>query len=575
MAICSLRLKFVQTPIKNHPIQRNNMIRGILLICLVAFSLNLRGECPTELTGQLVNLPPTFNNIILSLSSIEEGLAVNDVDQVQFNWTDDAGVPIIGSQLVIEYNEFGDGDGCNIDIQVVKLEVICLEDPSVVILEDSIVFTVYPNVVVEGSVTFPPLCETEIETVCGPDLIIEYSVDGGNNYSLTPPDPPGLGDPPVVMDYRIYWEDLPNPNNVQSGTLTIYCEDCPDVSTTGNNTIYCNNGPTLDLQTLQVNPDPSIGNWALIETPNGSNPAQLIGTTFDPAGADIGMYTLGFFNPLPACTDTSFQTIEVAETTSAGEGINGTVCQDSSFVLSLDNYLNGNFEQGTWQETSSPPSTNNAFNSLNRTFDANGQSMGLYTFRHIVSSSCGIDTAFVEINILEQTENIVLPSIAVCNGNLGETTVNFNGLVLDNSLTGTWNNMDNASVDLTSLNAVDFTGVPPGNYAFSFSIGGSCPAISTITVQDCAVEVLVPNAFTPNNDGLNDRFQIVNAASIESQSIKFQIYNRWGQMVFSTTDPTTAWDGTYQNEVQDLGIYMYFIELDNNVIVQGSVTLIR
>lgn len=556
------------------------MMRTILLLCLVAFSLNLRGQCPTELEGQIVDFGPIFNGITLGLSSIEDGLAVGDIEEVAFNWTNDGGIPFAGNQLTITYNEFGNGDGCTVDTQIVRVQVICLEDPSVVILEDSIVFIVFPNVLEENTITIPEFmpCESEIETVCGTGLIIEYSVDGGSTYSLTPPSPPGLGEPSFEMYYRVYWEDLNNPNSI-SGNFTVFCEICPNVLLNVNDTSSCNTGNPLNLQTIQEDQSPTNSLWAVLETPSGNNPAQLVGTQFDPKGGDTGMYTLGFFNTVPGsdCADTSFLNIEVTEATPSGEGSNGIVCQDSSFVISLDDYLSGDFEEGIWQETSTPPSTNNAFNSPNRTFDPTGQATGLYTFSHILSSDCGLDTAFVEINVLEEAEGILKPlPLSVCIGNLGgTTTINFNDLVINDTLSGTWTDLDNAGVNLTNLNLVDFIGVAPGSYAFSFLTGDSCPAITNITVQDCSVEILVPNAFTPNNDGLNDRFQITNSASLTGQPIKMQIYNRWGQMVFRTTDPTIGWDGTYQNEAQDLGIYMYFIELGGNVIAQGAVTLIR
>lgn len=206
-----------------------SIIRTLLLFSLTIFSLNLKAQCPNELPGQLVVLPPTFNNIIIDLSSIEEGWASTEFDQVEFNWTDAGGNPITGSQLIIEYNAFGDSDGCVVDTQVVRAEVVCLEDPNVIIAQDSIVFTVYPNVIVENTVSFPDVCETEITTDCGSNLIIEYSIDDGATYSLIPPEPPSFGEPPFEMSYRIYWESFPNPNTVMSGVLTMACEssECP------------------------------------------------------------------------------------------------------------------------------------------------------------------------------------------------------------------------------------------------------------------------------------------------------------------------------------------------------------
>lgn len=92
-------------------------------------------------------------------------------------------------------------------------------------------------------------------------------------------------------------------------------------------------------------------------------------------------------------------------------------------------------------------------------------------------------------------------------------------------------------------------------------------------------EPIMPNAFSPNKDGRNDIFRIPNG---EYQKIhRFEVYNRWGKRVFSTTDPNIGWDGTDENNGKDCdqGVYGYIItiELPNKEIrtYKGDVTLIR
>lgn len=92
-------------------------------------------------------------------------------------------------------------------------------------------------------------------------------------------------------------------------------------------------------------------------------------------------------------------------------------------------------------------------------------------------------------------------------------------------------------------------------------------------------EPIMPNAFSPNKDGRNDIFRIPNG---EYQKIhRFEVYNRWGKRVFSTTDPNIGWDGTDENNGKDCdqGVYVYIItiELPNKEIrtYKGDVTLIR
>lgn len=71
------------------------------------------------------------------------------------------------------------------------------------------------------------------------------------------------------------------------------------------------------------------------------------------------------------------------------------------------------------------------------------------------------------------------------------------------------------------------------------------------------VNFALPNAFTPNGDGHNDCFGIRRWGNV--QLYEFSIYNRWGQRVFTTSNPTQCWDGTFQGQVQDPGGYAYVI----------------
>ncbi len=99
----------------------------------------------------------------------------------------------------------------------------------------------------------------------------------------------------------------------------------------------------------------------------------------------------------------------------------------------------------------------------------------------------------------------------------------------------------------------------------------------TITaVPGCLITV--PTAFTPNGDGLNDYLYPLNA--YKAKNLDFKVYNRYGQLVFETTDWTIKWDGTVNGQKQDPGTYMWMLQyIDNNtgkqVAQKGTVVLIR
>ena len=99
--------------------------------------------------------------------------------------------------------------------------------------------------------------------------------------------------------------------------------------------------------------------------------------------------------------------------------------------------------------------------------------------------------------------------------------------------------------------------------------------------EDCTCEPFIPNVFTPNGDGRNDKFQVF--ANCEFQDFKIEIYDRWGTRLFVAADWLGGWDGTARGQELPPGVYIYKIEYtagDKNgnpttTTKQGSITLIR
>jgi len=87
----------------------------------------------------------------------------------------------------------------------------------------------------------------------------------------------------------------------------------------------------------------------------------------------------------------------------------------------------------------------------------------------------------------------------------------------------------------------------------------------------------VPSAFTPNNDGKNDIFRPLIFGNVKKY--QFTIYNRWGQIVFQTTEIGKGWDGKFGGMQQDPNVFVwtctYQLEAEEVKHEKGSVTLIR
>lgn len=87
---------------------------------------------------------------------------------------------------------------------------------------------------------------------------------------------------------------------------------------------------------------------------------------------------------------------------------------------------------------------------------------------------------------------------------------------------------------------------------------------------------LMPNAFTPNGDGINDCYGIKYWGAIEK--LDFSIYNRWGERVFQTSNPSACWDGTWHGEKQDAAVFVYVIKavtICGDAYKKGTFALIR
>lgn len=100
-----------------------------------------------------------------------------------------------------------------------------------------------------------------------------------------------------------------------------------------------------------------------------------------------------------------------------------------------------------------------------------------------------------------------------------------------------------------------------------------CTLRDTVMVTEyCALQVFAPNIFSPNDDSVNDRWKP--AFSQPPGSYEVQIYDRWGNMVFSSHDPEESWDGRARLQPLLPGVYIWKIKADDQ-LVWGDLTLVR
>ncbi len=207
-------------------------------------------------------------------------------------------------------------------------------------------------------------------------------------------------------------------------------------------------------------------------------------------------------------------------------------------------------------------------------------SPGNYTVTLIVG--CPMDTAVHQVVIGNTPPQgfTILP---------GDTTINAGDTVLLNATV-----MAGYSYSWSPVSGLSCTTCPnpaaiPANtitYVLTADNGSGCTVTDSITItinpkQDTTTqvvcgEVFVPNAFSPNGDEENE---ILYVRGNCIKTLTFEIYDRWGNKVFETPDPSKGWDGTYKGETMNSGVFVYHLKAilqnGNTIIRKGNISLLK
>ena len=202
------------------------------------------------------------------------------------------------------------------------------------------------------------------------------------------------------------------------------------------------------------------------------------------------------------------------------------------------------------------PSTNNVFSNM---------TAGYYTVRVVDNNGC----VAAKPTLLSQPDVLQVETLVenpFCRGSrTGSIEMKVTG--------GTepymyyWNNSKSDVSIMQNMYAGEYVvGVVDGNECKSEEI--------TITLTDVDVPCLrIPNVFTPNGDGVNDIWEIVNIDMFPEAEV--YVFNRWGQLLFTSKGYTEPWDGSYRGHFVPAGTYMYIIDLFNDDDpYEGTVTII-
>lgn len=194
------------------------------------------------------------------------------------------------------------------------------------------------------------------------------------------------------------------------------------------------------------------------------------------------------------------------------------------------------------------------------------------TTSYIVSSpSAGVcsgkDTVTVVVNSLPNL-NISPPETLVCAG--GSVQLNASG-----AESYSWT----PATGLTNAAIANPVAKPQFTTTYTLkgiSTQGCVDSLTAKVIVGPAGKIFVPNAFTPNGDGLNDCFNVRSA--IGSTSFELAIFNRWGERVYYSKNPADCWDGSFKGKQQPIGSFVYYLRTKSDcgdINEKGTIALIR
>lgn len=319
-------------------------------------------------------------------------------------------------------------------------------------------------------------------------------------------------------------------------------------------TTAASNGPVCEKNTLVLTA--GGGTQYTWTGPNGysstTNPAQLNNIQLNQAGK---YYVLVKNDAGCSKLDSTIVVVNTAPVVTTGF-TTANICKGDSIQLAASGGPSYNWVPATGLSgtTIANPKASPSFNTI---------------YRVIVTNTAGCkDSAAISINVTD------LPVV-----DAGPDQAMFRGrnLQLDGKGSGagyvfSWSPAQYIS-DVNILNPVIN---PPSDIQYiltAVSVTG-CKNVSDTMLVKVYRDLYIPNAFSPNGDGLNDTWNIPALSAMPG--FELFVYNRYGTLIFQTKKQPVAWDGTYKGAACNIGVYTYVIKpADGKEPIMGTVMLIR
>jgi gliding motility-associated-like protein len=202
-----------------------------------------------------------------------------------------------------------------------------------------------------------------------------------------------------------------------------------------------------------------------------------------------------------------------------------------------------------------------------------GLNPGTYTIS-VLDNTTGCSSVGVTVLIIESVPSpeaiSVDPDLTITLGESTQLTATGNGTI-------SWDNGQNG-------NTITVNPTANTTYCATLTDANGCTNTDciSVTVESPAIvcgELFIPTAFSPNGDNNNSSFGVsINPDCVESLDLK--VYDRWGELIFQSSDPSLRWDGTFKSKELDPAVFTYVVRIKTTEMTQeqtfkGNVTLMK
>lgn len=366
----------------------------------------------------------------------------------------------------------------------------------------------------------------------------------------------------------------PCANDVANFTVTVNdCSGGPTAIISVSNNTVCQ-GQSLIFNSVSTGTNINSSVWSF----GGGFP----GTANTPGPHSITFNTVGTFDVLLTVTDDfgtddtliSIQVV-ACSTPTAAFSISDTDLCAGDCILFTNNSSSVSSPTYLWTFNGGSPATSTSANPGPICFNT----PGTYSINLVVTNSFGTGSYSQSITVLNPPTISVSPDDFI---SLGDTA-QISATASDGDITWSWtpnNQGDILDCTLSDCTEADVTPVITTMFTATITTSEGCEASESVQilviVPSGGYSIGVPNSFSPNDDGKND---ILFVDGFGITSMVFRIYNRYGQMVFESTDQNIGWDGTFNQELLNPATFAYTLEYSlvsgESGKKNGNITLLK